>query len=171
VTGAAADHILKLDHVGIAVTDIAAPVALFHDTLGGRFLAGGDNDETGIRLVHLMLHGFKVELLQPLREDSILARSIDAHGTGFHHMTFFVDDVLATAEALEDGGLRMTGTDVTSAYWKETFVSPADSFGALLQFVATTREWDVPTRDFALEDVLAGRVVWRAFVPCVRTGS
>lgn len=163
-----ADRIQKIDHVAIAVPDIAEAVPLFRDALGGRFISGGDNDETGIRLVHLMLGGFKLELLQPLRDDSLLARSLARRGPGFHHMTFFVDDVLATVEALEDGGFRTTGTDVASQAWSETFLKPADTFGALLQFVSTTRDWSTPTRDYTLEDVLAGRVVWRDYVACLR---
>jgi methylmalonyl-CoA/ethylmalonyl-CoA epimerase len=162
------ERILKVDHVAILLENMAAGVPLFRDMLGGRFIAGGDNLETGVRLMHLMLPGFKLELMQPLREDSIVSRGLETRGPGFHHMTFFVDDVLATVDALEEGGFRTTGTALSSPNWQETFLRPADTFGALLQFVATEREWDVPTRDFELEDVLAGRVIWRDFVPCVR---
>ena len=162
------DRIQKVDHVAIAIPDMAPAIPLFRDVLGGRFLRGGDNDETGIRLVHLMLPGFKLELLAPLRDGSILARSLASRGPGFHHMTFFVDDVPSTVHGLEQDGFNITGTDISSRAWQETFIRPSDSFGALLQFVSTTRDWDVPTRDFALEDVLAGRVVWRDYVACVR---
>ena len=164
----AADRITKVDHVAIVVPDMAAAMPLFRDTLGGKFVSGGDNDGTGIRLVHLMLPGFKLELMAPLREDSIVASSLARRGPGFHHVTFFVDDVLKTVDALEASGFTTTGTDISSENWSETFLRPAETFGALLQFVATTREWNVPTRDFELEDVLAGRIVWRDFVPCIR---
>jgi methylmalonyl-CoA/ethylmalonyl-CoA epimerase len=164
----AGKQIKKVDHVAIALEDMAAALPLFRDALGGKFLAGGDNDETGIRLMHLMLPGFKLELMQPLRANSIVSRNLEARGPGFHHMTFFVDDVPATVDALENGGFRTTGTAVDSVNWQETFLRPADTFGALLQFVATPREWDLPTRDYELEDVLQGRVVWRDFVACLR---
>jgi methylmalonyl-CoA/ethylmalonyl-CoA epimerase len=154
--------------VAISVPDIAAALPLFRDALGGRFISGGDNDDTGIRLLHLSLPGFKLELLQPLRDDSILARSLERRGAGFHHMTFFVDDVLATVDAFEGDGFRTTGTNVSSKAWSETFISPDHSFGALLQFVSTTRDWSLPARDYGLEDVLAGRVVWRDYVACLR---
>lgn len=165
----ASDRIRKVDHVAILLEDMAEAIPLFRDTLGGRFIAGGDNDDTGVRLMHLMLPGFKLELMQPLRDDSLVSRSLETRGPGFHHMTFFVDDVLATVDALEGDGFRTTGTATDSANWSETFLRPSDTFGALLQFVATSREWDVPTRDYELEDVLAGRVVWRDFVSCLRS--
>ena len=88
--------IRKVDHVAIAVASIAETVPLFCDTLQGEFIAGGDNDDTGIRLVHLRLPGFKLELMQPLRADSFLQRHLDERGPGFHHMTFFVDDLRTT---------------------------------------------------------------------------
>jgi methylmalonyl-CoA/ethylmalonyl-CoA epimerase len=168
---APAARIQKVDHVAIAVPDMAEAMPLFRDALGGRFISGGDNDETGLRLMHLMLPGFKLELLAPLRKDSIVSESLARRGPGFHHMTFFVDDVLATSDDFEASGFRTTGTDVSSANWSETFVRPSDSFGALLQFVSTTREWDVPARDFELEDVLGGRVVWRDYLACLRSAE
>ena len=154
--------------MAISVPDIRAALPLFRDALGGRFISGGDNDDTGIRLMHLALPSFKLELLQPLRDDSILARSLGRRGAGFHHMTFFVDDVLATVDAIEGDGFRTTGTNVSSQAWSETFISPSHSFGALLQFVSTTRDWSLPARDYGLEDVLTGRVVWRDYVACLR---
>ena len=161
-------NVRKVDHVGIAVPDIAEPARLFHDVLGGRFLAGGDNDETGIRLVHLALPGFKVEIMQPLRADSVLQRHLDRRGPGFHHMTFFVDDLPASIVELEGNEVGVTGTDLSSPRWRETFIDPASSFGTLLQFVETDRVWDEPTRGLTLDDVLGGRAVWRDYEPCLR---
>jgi methylmalonyl-CoA/ethylmalonyl-CoA epimerase len=162
------DRIVRVDHVAIAVPSIDDTVGLFCDALGARFLTGGDNDETGIRLVHLQLPGMKLELLQPLRDEAPVARSLKRRGPGFHHLTFFVDDIPRTVGALEAHGLPTTGTDTSTPAWSETFIKPDASFGALLQFVSSTREWGVPTDDFTLADVLAGRVVWRDFIACVR---
>ena len=148
--------------------DIAAAVPLFCDVLGATFIAGGDNDDTGTRLLHLQLPAMKLELLAPLREDSLTGPILRERGPGLHHITIFVDDLPATVGAFDAAGLRTTGTDDSSEVWQETFLRPRDTFGALLQFVKTTRDWNTPTRDVALEDVLAGRVVWREYVPCLR---
>jgi methylmalonyl-CoA/ethylmalonyl-CoA epimerase len=126
-----------VDHVAIAVPSIEHAIPLFRDALGGEFLCGGDNDETGIRLVHLRLPGLKLELMQPLRPDSFLQRHLEKRGPGLHHLTFLVDDVALTV-------------------------------GAMLQFVETTRRWDVPAPNCTLDDVLAGRVVWQDYGPCLR---
>lgn len=147
---------------------IADTVGLFCDALGAEFLTGGDNDDTGIRLVHLQLPGMKLELLQPLRDDAPVARSLERRGPGFHHLTFFVDDIPQTVSALEVHGLPTTGTDVSTPAWSETFIKPDASFGALLQFVSSSRTWGVAAKDFSLSDVLAGRVVWREYIACLR---
>ena len=108
------ERIRRVDHVGIAVTSIADSLVLFRDALGARFLSGGDNDETGIRLVHLGLPGFKLELMQPLRQDCVLQRHLDKRGPGFHHMTFFVDDLQATVKDLRSAGFPTTDSWVMS---------------------------------------------------------
>lgn len=65
----------RVDHVAIALADVAVAVPLFVQALGGQFVSGGDNEVTGIRLVHLVFPGLKLELLQPLRDDTLLAES------------------------------------------------------------------------------------------------
>jgi methylmalonyl-CoA/ethylmalonyl-CoA epimerase len=158
----------RVDHVALAVDDLAEGARLFQDTLGGRFVTGGDNDDTGIRLAHFAFAGFKVELLQPLRDDSLLAGVIRRRGTGFHHMTFLVDDVLSTESLLAENGYPTTGTDVGNPKWCETYIRPAASFNALLQFASSTLDQDWTAADFGFSDVLAGRVVWHDTIACLR---
>lgn len=160
--------IRTVDHVAIVVPSIADTVPLFCDGLGAEFLSGGDNDETGIRLVHLRLPGFKLELMQPLRPGSLLQRHLDERGPGFHHMTFFVDHLRTTVAHLERIGLPVTATDFSAKAWQEAFLSPRSTFGALFQFVETTRRWDERETHITLDDVLEGRVVWRQHIPCLR---
>jgi methylmalonyl-CoA epimerase len=160
--------IRQVDHVGIAVTDLDDAVALYGDVLGGRFISGGDNDETGIRLVHFILPGMKIELLQPMRESSLLADHLRKKGPGVHHITIMVDDVPATIEALAKHDLTAIGTSEPHPRWSETFLPPARTGGALLQFVSTTMRWDRPAHNYGLGDVLAGKVRWVDWAACVR---
>jgi methylmalonyl-CoA/ethylmalonyl-CoA epimerase len=168
---AVSDRIRHLDHVAIATIDMRPAAKLFVDVLGGRMLSGGDNDESGIRLMQITCGGFKVELMQPLRPDSTLARHLHKRGEGLHHLTFMVDDVPSTISSLDELGYEMVGTDDASSDWAETFLSPRQSFGALIQFCATSLRFDVATEAYTVEDVLAGRVVWRERVACLRSDS
>lgn len=166
---AVSDRIRHLDHVAVATENMEPAVRLFLDVLGGRLLSGGDNDETGVRLMQVACGGFKVELMQPLRTDSTLARHLLKRGEGLHHLTFMVDDVASTVSSLEELGYETVGTDSSSADWAETFLSPRQSFGSLIQFCATSLRFDVETQTYDVDDVLSGRVVWRNRVACLRT--
>jgi methylmalonyl-CoA epimerase len=166
---AAARHIKKIDHIGIATADMPAAVDLFAGVLGATLIAGGDNDQTGIRLMQLSCGGFKVELMQPLRGDSLISPRLATHGPGFHHLTFVVDDVVETIDDLAAAGIGTVGTSLASANWRESFLSPKQTFGTLLQIVDTARRWDIPTTAYSIEDVLNGAVAWnKDFIDCLR---
>jgi methylmalonyl-CoA/ethylmalonyl-CoA epimerase len=167
VTGIEA-HVRRLDHIGIATASMPEAVALFAGLLGGTLIAGGDNDTTGIRLMQLSCGGFKVELMQPLRDDSLVAKRLAKHGPGFHHLTFFVDDLPRTVDDLAAAGIHTIGTNLASPHWRESFLDPQLTFGTLLQLVDSTRRWDVPTTAYTIDDVLNGRVVWEDYVDCLR---
>lgn len=159
----------QVDHVGIAVRDLGAAVALFCDVFGGRFMVGGDEDEMGIRTVQLDVPpGIRLELMQPLHQGSYLQRFIDKHGEGFHHMTVFVEDVARAAAALEAAGYEVVDTEILRSIWYQTYLRPKHGFGTLLQLVQTDRDWSEPWGAFDLDDVMAGRVVWRQRRPWMR---
>lgn len=171
VSAVGAAGVGRIDHVAVAVRDAEKALALYVDALGATFVLGGDNDETGNRIIHLAMGGFKVELLQPLVPDNLLARTIDRRGEGFHHVTFVVDDVAHSVRALDEAGVATTGTDLGNPIWRETFVHPRDAGGALLQLVSTTRDWSGPVDGIRVDDVLAGRVVFQHAWPCWRRES
>ena len=161
-------RVQRLDHVAISVDDMAAAHELFVRLLGGTFVNGGDNQETGVRLVHVAVGGGMVELMQPLREDSLLARDIGRRGTGLHHLTFVVDDLPCTIDDLAALDVAVTGAKMQPAHWREAFLPPRTTFGALLQLVDTDLDWHTPTADYCFDDVLAGRVQWVDAIACLR---
>lgn len=158
----------RLDHVAVAVYDLAPALRLYVDRLGARFVLGADNDETGMRIIHLQLGGFKLELMQPLSEDTLLARHLAKRGEGFHHLTFVVEDMATAIDALAEHGITTIGTDLDNPAWAETFVRPADAGGVPVQLVTTDRDWSQPVDGIELDDVLAGRAVFEEAWPCRR---
>jgi methylmalonyl-CoA/ethylmalonyl-CoA epimerase len=154
--------------MGIAVTDMAAAAALFTGVFGATLICGGDNDLTGIRLLQLACGGFKVELMQPLRDDSLISARLAGHGSGFHHMTFLVDDLVQTIDDLSATGVATVGVDLASANWRQCFLAPEQTFGTLLQLADTVRRWDIPATDYTIDDVLRGGVAWHDYVACLR---
>src|SRR5207244_10189058 len=121
------------DHVAIAALDLVEPAKLFVNLFGASLIAGGDNHLTGVRLMQLACGGFKLELMQPLRPDSLIAPQLAKSGPGFHHMTFLVDDLPETIGALDAAGAPTVGTDLPSPRWRETSLPPRFPCGTLLQ--------------------------------------
>ena len=133
----------KLDHVSLAVRSVSDACRLFIGVLGADFVGGGDNPNLDVRAVQLVLPpGAKIELLEPLSDESYLARYLDKHGEGIHHITIYVDDVAAAVEALEEAGYALVDTATDAPTWKETFLRPASSFGALIQVAWARDRWD-----------------------------
>ncbi|MQA12657.1 MAG: glyoxalase [Pseudonocardiaceae bacterium] len=158
----------RLDHVAIATHSVAQGYELFCGVLGGEFVNGGDDLDLQIRTLQLRLPpGVKVELMQPTTPDSYLARFLERHGPGFHHMTLFFDDVEKAIAELTQQGYELVDTDLTRPSWRETFLRPRTGLG-LLQLADTTLRWDVSADGVTAEDVLAGRVLWRDDRPVLR---
>lgn len=157
------------DHVALAVRSIEDAARLFRDVFGATFIMGGDDPALGLRSAQYRLSpGTKIELIQPLSEDSQLARYIDKHGEGFHHATFFFDDIEALVPALEEAGFETTDTDLTMPSWRETYIRPRSGFGALFQLVDSDTDWASPIPGITEEAVLAGRVIWDGNRPTLK---
>lgn len=150
-----------IDHVAIAVDDLGEAWRLFGETLGGEFVAGGDDTEIGIRVMQLRLPpGMKIELVEPLDASSYLQGFLDRHGPGFHHMTIFVDDVVETDAELRDAGFETTDLDLHDPNWRETYIRPRSAFGTLIQLTDSLLDWGQVQDHITPEQVIAGEVLW-----------
>jgi methylmalonyl-CoA/ethylmalonyl-CoA epimerase len=159
----------RFDHVALAVRSIEDAARLFRDVFGGTFINGGDDPKLDLRSAQYMLPpGTKIELLQPLTDDCALARYIDKHGEGFHHATFFFEDLEAVLPPLEEAGFEVTDTDLSDTSWRESYIRPASGFGSLFQIVDTDTDWSIPVPGITEEAVLAGEVIWDGGTPMLK---
>ncbi len=153
-------EVQHVDHIAIAVHDIARAAELYGDALGGMLVRGGDDLELGIRTMQFKFPpGVKVELLTPIG-DSYLSRYLDKHGEGFHHATIFVADLRTAVAEMEERGFEIIDMDDTMDTWQEAFVRPSSGFGALLQLVTSVSEWGDPIDGLTRDGVLAGEWRW-----------
>ena len=127
----------RLNHVAIAVPDLAAACAQYRDLLGARVSAPVDLPEHGVTTVFVELPNAKIELLHPLGEGSpiagFLARS---PGGGVHHVCYEVGDILAARDRLRAAGARVLGDGEpkTGAHGKPVlFIHPKDLSGTLVE--------------------------------------
>lgn len=127
----------RLNHVAIAVPDLAAATALYRDTLGARVGAPQDLPEHGVSVVFVDVGNTKIELLTPLGEGSPIAAFLEKNPSGgMHHVCYEVEDILAARDRLRAGGARVLGdgTPKTGAHGKPVlFLHPKDLFGTLVE--------------------------------------
>ena len=139
----------KLDHVAVAVRDIAAAASLYRDVLGGEFLYGADQPDEGFRFVQYRFPGGgKVELVTPIA-DGFLTRFLHERGEGLHHVTFRVSELEVQVERLRAGGLEPVLVNLRDESWKEAFIHPRDARGVLIQLAESPHGDDTTARHLA----------------------
>lgn len=125
----------KLNHVAIAVPDLAAGTAIYRDTLGARVSEPLELPEHGVVTVFVELPNTKIELLYPLGEDSPIARYLEKNPAGgVHHICYEVADIEAAAEQMRQAGARVLGEIKIGAHNKPVlFLHPKDFCGTLVE--------------------------------------
>lgn len=127
----------RLNHVAIAVPDLAAASAIYRDTLGAQVGAPQALPEHGVTVVFIDLGNTKVELLEPLGEASPIAAFLaKSPSGGIHHLCYEVDDIVAARDRLRREGARILGDGEpkTGAHGKPVlFLHPKDFAGTLVE--------------------------------------
>ena len=127
----------RINQIAIAVPDLAAAAERWRDGLGAECSAPQDLPEHGVSIVFVTQPNGKVELMEPLGENSpiagFLARNPDG---GMHHICYEVDDILAARDRLVAGGARVLGDGEprTGAHGNPVlFLHPKDFCGTLIE--------------------------------------
>ena len=127
----------RLNHVALAVPDLAAAVALYRTALGAQLSERQELPEHGVTVVFVQLPNTKIELLEPLGEASPIAAFLAKNPAGgMHHLCYEVDDISAARDHLVASGARIVGDGALKigAHGKPVlFLHPKDFFGTLIE--------------------------------------
>lgn len=127
----------RLNHVAIAVPDLAAASAQYRDTLGAKVNPPQDEPDHGVSVVFIELPNTKIELLHPLGENSPIQGFLDKNPSGgIHHICYEVEDILAARDGLLAAGARVLGSGEPriGAHGKPVlFLHPKDFAGTLVE--------------------------------------
>ncbi|MCT8974384.1 methylmalonyl-CoA epimerase [Microbaculum marinisediminis] len=127
----------RLNHVAIAVPDIAAATATYRDTLGAEVSQAVPQPDHGVTTVFINLPNTKIELLEPYGENSPIARFLERNPDGgIHHICYEVDDIIAARDKLIADGARVLGSGEPKigAHGKPVlFLHPKDFCGTLVE--------------------------------------
>jgi len=127
----------RLNHVAIAVPDLKAASALYSNSLGASVSAPQPEPTHGVTVVFITLPNTKIELLEPLGENSPIASFLQKNPAGgIHHVCYEVTDILAARDKLKATGARILGDGEPKigAHGKPVlFLHPKDFNGTLIE--------------------------------------
>ena len=127
----------RIDHIGVAVEDIDASLALYEQAYAMELVHREVVEEQGVEAVLLDVGENHVELLSPLGPDTPVGKFLAKRGPGLHHVAYQVTDIEATLAQLRDAGLRLIDetprTGIRSS--RVAFLHPASSGGVLTEIV------------------------------------
>jgi methylmalonyl-CoA epimerase len=127
----------RIDHIGIAVDDLDAAIALHEQSYGMEVVHRETVAEQGVEAVLLDVGENHVELLAPLGPDTPVGKFLAKKGPGLHHVAYQVPDIDAALEALRAAGLRLIDetprTGIRSS--RVAFLHPSATGGVLTEIV------------------------------------
>lgn len=137
--------ITRIDHIGIACRDLEASIDFYRRTYGFEVFHQEVNEEQGVKEAMLRINGTDdggssyLQLLEPIREDSAIAKYLAKNGEGVHHVAFGTADVLAETAAATGAGVRALYPEPRKGTMGSTinFLHPKDCQGILTELVQT----------------------------------
>jgi methylmalonyl-CoA/ethylmalonyl-CoA epimerase len=127
----------RLNHIAIAVNDLATAAAVYRASLGAEVSAPLPLPEHGVTTVFVTLPNSKIELIAPLGENSPIAKFLERNPAGgIHHLCYEVADIRAARDKLKAAGARVLGDGEPriGAHGKPVlFLHPKDFCGTLIE--------------------------------------
>jgi methylmalonyl-CoA/ethylmalonyl-CoA epimerase len=131
-----------IDHVGVAVEDLDAAIAIYRDSLQMPLVHRETVVDQGVEAVLLDVGDGHIELLRPLGPETAVGKFLARRGPGLHHVAYRVDDVDETLSLLAKAGMRLIDarprTGIRGS--RVAFVHPASTGGVLTEIVEPAQE-------------------------------
>jgi methylmalonyl-CoA epimerase len=127
----------RIDHIGVAVSDIDAAVRLYGQQFDMREQHRETVEEQGVEAVLLEVGDSHVELIRPLSEDSGVGKFIARNGPGLHHVAYACEDIDKTLGAVRDAGLQLIDKEPRRGIQNSrvAFLHPKSTGGVLTEIV------------------------------------
>lgn len=128
-------NLKNIEHIGIAVQNLEESLNFYQNILGLEFLKQETVESQGVKIAFLKVGESKIELLEPLSEESTIARFIEKNGQGIHHFAILVDSIEDKIKEMQAQGARLIGDKATEGAdnMKIIFIHPKSTNGVLLE--------------------------------------
>ncbi|MCD6567711.1 MAG: VOC family protein [Dehalococcoidia bacterium] len=133
--------IKQISHLGLAVKDLEKTMVFYRSVLRldpAEPIVGGNERDLSVSLVKV--GDATLELIQPIKETSVMAKYLEKRGEGIHHVCFEVDDIDAELEWMKSKGLEALGTPKPGAEGMSVFLHPKSTHGILIELVQKGKE-------------------------------
>ena len=128
---------MKIDHIGIAVKSLDGAVKVYEDLIGLTVSGYDQVDDQGVKVAMLPIGESRIELLEPISEESPIQKFMTKRGEGIHHIAVQVDNIHEALEKLKAAGARLIDSTPRKGTHDSliAFVHPASTNGVLLELV------------------------------------
>ena len=125
----------SIDHVGIVVNNIEEGLRLYRDILGLKLVSMEIIEKQMVKIAKLEIGESKIELLEPISQNSSIYKFLLKNGPGIHHIAFKVSNIMYTISDLIKGKVRLTTGDIEdgSGGAKIAFCNPKTTIGTLIE--------------------------------------
>lgn len=125
----------KISHVGVAVKDLNAAEAIYARLTGKPCEGREEVEQQHVRLAFFHVGDFSIELTQATAPDSPIAKFIEKHGEGIHHLSFEVEDIRAELARLKQAGFQLIDEEprIGAGGCHIAFIHPKSTGGILVE--------------------------------------
>jgi methylmalonyl-CoA/ethylmalonyl-CoA epimerase len=125
----------NIEHIGLAVKDLATAVPLYELLLNTTCYKTERLEEQQVTTAFFQVGGSKLELLEGFSPDSVIGKFIEKNGEGMHHIAFAVEDIEAEMKRLQEAGFRLLQDKPLRGADNKLicFLHPKDAHGVLVE--------------------------------------
>jgi len=125
---------MKIDHIAIAVNNVEETAKIYQEALGVDTVEFETVESEGVKLAILHLENGRIELMQPMNDESPIKKFLDKKGQGLHHMALQTDNIDGEVERMEECGIQFLGKiRPGSEGTKVIFIHPKSLSGVLAE--------------------------------------
>ena len=131
---------MKIDHIAIAVNNVEASAKVYQKALGINEIEVETVESEGVKVAILPMENGRIELIQPIKDDSPIKKFLEKKGPGLHHMALETDNIQGDVERMEGCGVQFLGkVRPGSAGTKVIFIHPKSLEGVLAELCSHTK--------------------------------
>jgi methylmalonyl-CoA/ethylmalonyl-CoA epimerase len=125
---------MKIDHIAIAVNNVEDAAKIYQEALGVDTVEFETVESEGVKLAIIHLENGRIELMQPMNDESPIKKFLDKKGQGLHHMALQTDNIDGEVERMEECGIQFLGKiRPGSEGTKVIFIHPKSLSGVLAE--------------------------------------